>query len=250
VTGIFLVSTASVAVILAAHRAGAMPDKFINWGVIFGTLNWMTVPDGRVDAQGNLAFGLTEDSNDAFIQTYFQGRATLYLGNCRQCINRRCGVATDGTIASCASTYGYSEPQGADSKRCMCGCCSAQCLADPTCVAEAKDVVPYKVVTSGTCESNGYFDILTFPDCIQVLNDGYYLSQDQNDNGIPDSNEAYPIDALSETTTPPGCWPITPDNAAFPSKTLPTANINSDTNSTVSCSTIYPCFCYENDPAT
>jgi len=119
--GSFLLFAATVAVVVLAPM-GPDPSKV--------ALNWDDVPDTYILNENNTVRG--------FVDTYFQGQAPTQADICNLCMLRRCGVASDGTLASCAKDYKYTFPQSLEAKRCMCGCCSVQCLAPAGCEALSK----------------------------------------------------------------------------------------------------------------
>lgn len=102
----------------------------------------------------------------------------------------------------------------------------------------------YEVVTSGTCESNGYTDVLEETLCRALMDDGYYSTRDQDGNGVIDADQDYPIPVV--TGLPPGCWPVEPGTPGFESTSFPFACITPLDGAIGDCSDNFPCFCLTN----
>jgi len=124
--------------------------------------------------------------------------------------------------------------------------------------AECSDIFPcfceipdYTIVREGNCESAGYYDIVTDPLCRAVMNDGYYNTRDQDQNGVIDADQMYENAIVANDNTPPGCWPVDPlileVNPSFPNP-FPFACINTNVSATAECSDVFPCFCLTSMP--
>ena len=81
----------------------------------------------------------------------------------------------------------------------------------------------YEIVKEGTCVSAGMTDILDESLCRAVMDDGYYSTRDQDNNGLIDAFQDYPIPVVDGL--PPGCWPVEPGAAGFENATFPFACI-------------------------
>jgi len=119
--GLFVFAVAAAAVVVFAPAGENAANV---------NLDWSTVPDWWITTENSTVRD--------FVDTYFLGQAPTQADICNLCMLRRCGVASDGTLASCAKDYKYTFPQSLEAKRCMCGCCSVQCLAPAGCEALSK----------------------------------------------------------------------------------------------------------------
>ena len=73
-------------------------------------------------------------------------------------------------------------------------------------------------------------------------NDGYYSTRDQDNDGVLDSFQDYPIPVVSGL--PPGCWPVEVGTPGF--DTYPFACITPLDGAVGNCSDSFPCFCLTN----
>eukprot|EP00635_Sarcinochrysidales_sp_CCMP3193_P000900 CAMPEP_0118894410 /NCGR_PEP_ID=MMETSP1166-20130328/3199_1 /TAXON_ID=1104430 /ORGANISM="Chrysoreinhardia sp, Strain CCMP3193" /LENGTH=522 /DNA_ID=CAMNT_0006833317 /DNA_START=145 /DNA_END=1710 /DNA_ORIENTATION=- len=133
------------------------------------------------------------------------------------------------------------------------GDCSANfpcfCLTDAGAAGEPEPTVAvpsvpepdfaYHVVKDGTCESHGMADILDVDECRLAMNHGYYNTRDQDDDGLIDAFQDYPIPVVRDL--PPGCWPVEPGTPGF--DTFPFACVTPLEDAVGECSENFPCFC-------
>ena len=99
----------------------------------------------------------------------------------------------------------------------------------------------YQIVTDGMCVAHGLVDVLDADLSRALMDDGYYGTRDQNDNGVIDSFEDYPIPFVSGL--PPGCWPIEVGTPGFEGTEFPFASITPLDEAVDDCSDNFPCFC-------
>ncbi|KAJ8605948.1 hypothetical protein CTAYLR_010802 [Chrysophaeum taylorii] len=162
---------------------------------------------GTADAEGASVVAPTDGSDLSLIAAWAQGFGTVYITEACVLV----GDADDPTTAPETS-------------------------ANATTTAP-----PYAIIRNGTCAGFGMVDILDENTCRAVMNDGYYNTRDQNDNGILDFNEDYPIPTVSGL--PPGCWPVEPGTPGFEETEFPFACITPLEDAVGECSDNFPCFC-------
>lgn len=103
-----------------------------------------------------------------------------------------------------------------------------------------RQTIPYVVVESGTCGSNGYLDFLDMTECAEVLGVNFY-------EGKP-----FGLHDVTGVAEPPGCWPLTPkflnkftaSSRAFGFEACIGRNQTEPRNPTFGyCSQAIPCYC-------